>query len=209
MDERELKARYDRAARWYDLAEFAAERVLGLRRMRRRLAAGARGRVLEVAVGTGKNLRHYPPHVTLVALDLSEGMLARARRRAARHGVRVRFLVGDAARLPFPGGHFDTVVSSLTTCTFPDPVAALREMGRVCGPGGSILLLEHGRSDRGWIGRFQDRRAHKHARTLGCHWNREPHELARSAGLELIGHSRRFLGVLHLIRSRPGPVGTA
>jgi ubiquinone/menaquinone biosynthesis C-methylase UbiE len=62
----------------------------------------------------------------------------------------VSFLLADAESLPFSDSTFDVVVSSLSTCTFSDPVIALQEMGRVCGPKGQVLLLEHGRSDREW-----------------------------------------------------------
>jgi ubiquinone/menaquinone biosynthesis C-methylase UbiE len=92
----------------------------------------------------------------------------------------------------------------LSTCTFPDPIQALREMSRVCRRDGRILLVEHGRSDRGWAARYQDRRAEAHARMIGCHWNREPLELVRQAGLQVTRADRRFLGVFHSIEARPG-----
>ena len=94
---------------------------------------------------------------------------------------------------------FDTVVSSLTTCTFPNPVAALQDMARVCRTNGKILLLEHGRSNREWLGRLQDRRADRHAQQLGCHWNREPLKLVREAGLKVSNSQRLFFGVFHRI----------
>ncbi len=199
----ELRAAYDRFARWYDLSLAPLEwAVLG--RLRRRLLRRARGRVLEVAAGTGRNLPHYPPEVEeLVLVDLSPAMLARARPRARRVGLPVQMEVVDAQALPFPDGCFDTVVSTLATCTFPDPVAALKEMGRVCHPGGRILLLEHGRSRLPWLARWQDRTAPAHARHLGCHWNREPLELVQQAGLGLIDAERHALGIVHLIAARP------
>jgi len=95
------------------------------------------------------------------------------------------------------------VVSSLTTCTFPNPVAALQEMGRVCRPEGKILLLEHGRSDRAWLGRWQDERADRHAKQLGCHWNREPLELVREAGLKIVNAQRLFFGIFYQINAEP------
>lgn len=199
----ELRAAYDRFARWYDLSLAPLEWAL-LGRLRRRLLRRARGRVLEVAAGTGRNLPYYPPGIEeLVLMDLSPEMLARARRRAARLGRPVRFEVGDAQVLAFPDGSFDTVVSTLATCTFPDPVAALREMGRVCRPEGRILLLEHGRSDRPWLARWQDRTAPAHARHLGCYWNRQPLELVRRAGLRVVEAERRALGLIYLVEARP------
>ncbi|MFN3476299.1 MAG: class I SAM-dependent methyltransferase [Candidatus Methylomirabilales bacterium] len=73
------------------------------------------------------------------------------------------------------------MVDTLSLCTFPDPMAALREMARICRMDGRILLLEHGRSDREWLGRWQDCQADRHTKALGRRWNREPHELIRQA----------------------------
>jgi ubiquinone/menaquinone biosynthesis C-methylase UbiE len=203
VDTRQLRKKYRGFARWYDLAEGLPE-VLGLRRLRRRLLAQAKGRVLEVAAGTGKNFRWYPPGETAVAVDLSIDMLRRAQQRAEnlkrRHFL---FAVMDAGQLAFREDSFDCVVSTLSTCTFPDPVQALREMARVCRADGRILLVEHGRSDQAWAARYQDRRATAHAQLLGCHWNREPLDLVRQAGLRVNQADRRFLGVFHTIEARP------
>ena len=199
----ELSEKYDRFARWYDWVEGIPD-LLGLKRLRRRLMQQASGRVLEVAVGTGKNLPYYQRECRIIAVDLSREMLNIARKRAAKLSMNVSFLLADAEALPFSDGSFDTVVSSLSTCTFPDPVAALREMARVCRPEGHILLLEHGRSRREGLGRWQDRHADKFATQLGCHWNREPLKLVRQAGLNVNKARRTFFGVFHEIEAEPG-----
>lgn len=192
---RDLQGKWDSASRWYDLAVVPLE-LLIFRRLRSRLLSSAVGRVLEVAAGTGVNLGHYPAGVTIVSIDLSPAMLARARPRGAS-----KVVVMDAGRLAFRDGSFDTVVSTLGSCTFPDPVEALREMRRVCRPGGSILLLEHGRSTRPGLAAWQDRRAPKYAAHLGCWWNREPLENVRKAGLEPRVATRTFLGMVHVIQA--------
>ena len=198
----EISEKYDQFARWYDLIEGIPD-LLGVRRLRERLLRRASGKVLEVAVGTGKNLVYYPQGCRIAAVDVSSAMLDVGRTRAAKLSVNVSFSLADAAALPFPDKTFDTVVSSLTTCTFPNPVAALQEMTRVCRTDGKILLLEHGRSDREWIGRLQDRRAERHAKQLGCHWNREPQELARQAGFKILEAHRCFFGIFHVIEAMP------
>jgi ubiquinone/menaquinone biosynthesis C-methylase UbiE len=203
MERRELQASYNRAARWYDLAEALPE-LLGLQRLRRKLAGVVRGRVVEVACGTGKNFHFYPSGQQLIAVDLSLEMLKRARSRSRHLGLVAHFAVMDGEELPIRTQAADTVLSSLTLCTFPRPTRALREMARICRREGQILLLEHGRSDRPWLGQWQDRRAAPHARTLGCHWNREPLELVREAGLRVDQARRWFLGIFHLIVARPG-----
>jgi len=196
----EIRQRYNTLAPWYDLMEGALE-WLGLSRLRQRLLQRTSGAVLEIAAGTGKNLCYYPKSCRITAVDFSSAMLQIARRRADRLGLNGRFLVMDAEALAFRNGYFDTVLSSLALCTFPDPVRALQEMARVCRADGRILLLEHGRSDREWLGRWQDRRADRHVKALGCRWNREPLDLVRQAGLKPIAAQRIFLGIFHLIET--------
>jgi ubiquinone/menaquinone biosynthesis C-methylase UbiE len=191
----DLQRKWNRASRWYDLATVALE-ALVFRRLRSRLLKSSVGRVLEVAAGSGLNLAHYPGGLDITAVDLSPGMLIRARNRGARKAA-----VMDAQHLAFRDGSFDTVVSTLGTCTFPDPVEALREMRRVCRPGGRILLLEHGRSNRPGIATWQDRHAAKWAAHLGCWWNRDPLENVRKAGLEPHAATCGFLGMVQVIQA--------
>jgi ubiquinone/menaquinone biosynthesis C-methylase UbiE len=201
----EISEKYNRFARWYDRVEGIPD-LLGVSRLRRRLLKRASGKVLEVAVGTGRNLQFYPSDCQITTLDVSNEMLNVARERAAKLSMDISFFLGDAEALPFPDKSFDTVVSSLTTCTFPNPAAALREMRRVCKFEGKILLLEHGRSDREWLGRFQDRTADRFAKQLGCHWNRESLELVIKAGLKVVEGRRVFFGIFYQIEAIPRPV---
>jgi ubiquinone/menaquinone biosynthesis C-methylase UbiE len=200
---KEISRKYDRIARWYDWVEGVPD-LLGLSSLRWRLLRRLSGKVLEVAVGTGKNLQFYPRHCWIITLDVSNEMLNVARKRGAKLSMDVSFLLGDGETLPFPDKSFDTVVSSLTTCTFPNPLAALGEMRRVCKSEGKLLLLEHGRSDREWLARFQDRTADRLAKQLGCHWNREPLELVQKGNLKVKEAQRFFFGVFHQIEAEPG-----
>lgn len=198
MELREIREVYRRMAGCYDWAELPVEMAV-VSRLRRGLLSRARGRVLEVAAGTGRNLASYPRACRLAAADLSPAMLARARRRAARLGRPAMFAILDGQRLPFRDGAFDTVVTTLSTCTIPDPVGALRELSRVCRPGGAMLLLEHGRSDIGWLGRWQDRRAPSVERRTGCRWTQDPLAIVRRAGLSVRRAERSFLGIFHAL----------
>jgi len=200
---KQLSAKYDRFARWYDYVEGVLD-FLGVRRLRREVFSKASGKVLEVAVGTGKNLYCYRDTCQITAVDVSREMLKVARARAETLHIDVYFSLADVEALPFPNHRFDTVVSSLSTCTFPNPAAALREISRVCKRGGQVLLLEHGRSDCGWLGRWQDRQAAKIAKTFGCHWNREPLDLTTDAGLAVSNSRRSFFGIFHRIEAKPG-----
>lgn len=202
LSKSEVREIYDGIAPWFDLLEAVPER-LGVGRLRRRLLERARGAVLEVAVGTGRNLRHYPAGCRVTGIDLSRGMLEQAREAAGALGRPTPLVQADAERLPFPDDAFDTVVDSLTVCTYPDPVRALGEMARVCRPGGRLLLFEHGRSDRGWLARLQERWAEGHYRRSGCRWDRRPAEIVERAGLVVREAERTLLGVLHLVEAEP------
>jgi ubiquinone/menaquinone biosynthesis C-methylase UbiE len=206
MTTEEIQHQYNAFAPWYDVVEGLPE-LLGVRHLRRALLQRASGTTLEVAVGTGKSLRYYPPSCQLTAVDVSVAMLRIARQRAARLGLCATFHVMDAEHLAFPDQYFDTVVDTLALCTFPDPLAVLREMARTCKPEGRLLLLEHGRSDRDWLGKRQDRWAERHAKKLGCWWNREPLALVQQAGLRVIAARRTFFGIFHVMEARPA--GTA
>ena len=199
---KDLSAKYDRFAPWYDILEGVLG-FLGLRKLRQQVVSKASGKVLEVAAGTGRNFSYYRSDSQIFAIDLSKEMLKRARKRAAKLNTYVQFSLADAEALPFPDHSFDTVVSSLSTCTFPDPAKALQEMDRVSKPSGKILLVEHGRSDREWLGRWQDRHAEQFAKPFGCHWNREPLEVAKGVGLKVIRSKRSFFGIFHRIEGQP------
>jgi phosphatidylethanolamine/phosphatidyl-N-methylethanolamine N-methyltransferase len=99
--------------------------------------------VLEVGVGTGINLALYPEHCHLTGVDFSAAMLAKARERAAKHGVAVRLLEMDAAAMTFDDESFDVVYAPYVISVVPDPVQVVREMRRVCRPGGRIVILNH------------------------------------------------------------------
>lgn len=172
-------------------------------RFRARLFGSVHGRVLDVACGTGENFRYLPSDVDLTGIDVSRSSLAVAERRAARLGVEADLREMDAAALTFPDDCFDAVISALSTCTFPDPAAALDEMARVCRPDGRVLLLEHGRSTVGPVARFQDWRAHAHFETAGCRWNQEPVDVVDGTNLDVLGVERRLAGVLTALEVRP------
>jgi ubiquinone/menaquinone biosynthesis C-methylase UbiE len=199
----EIQQIYDAFAPQYRRVTWVNEHLFGVKWLRRRLLQQASGRILDVAAGTGENFSLFPESAEITAVDLSPGMLAEAERQAEAMGRVVKTAVMDAAALQFADASFDTVVSTLSTCTFANPVAVLQEMKRVCKPDGRILLLEHGRSRVGWIGRYQDRTAHSHFRQAGCRWNQEPQKIVRAAGLSILSHQRAFFGVFHAMVAAP------
>jgi ubiquinone/menaquinone biosynthesis C-methylase UbiE len=156
----------------YDAA-MSLQDMAGLRPQRLRATHAARGRVLEVGVGTGWNLRFYRNADEVVGVDPDPHMLARARGRLDEAPCPATLVEGDGQALPFDDASFDTVVSSLSLCTILDPAAALREIHRVLRPGGQLVFLEHTRSPRPRLARLQNRITPLWRRVAGgCHPNR-------------------------------------
>ena len=199
----ELRGIYDDFAPIYSRESFMVDYLFGLKKLRSFLMQNAAGKILDVACGTGENFTFFRAEDDITAVDLSPGMLSLARDRATRLGLRINFLVMDAEELEFPDGCFDVVLSALSTCTFPDPIAALQEMKRVVRKEGRILLLEHGRSSWEFFGKYQDRSAKRHFSNAGCRWNQEPIELIKRAGLKVLSHEDKVLGVFHAIVAVP------
>jgi len=170
----------------YDRSFKAAEEA-GLRELRRRVLAGAGGRVLELGAGTGLNLDLYPTEVEdLVLLEPDPHMAKRLRDTAEASPRPVSVTEAPAERLPFADASFDTVVSTLVLCTVPDPAAAMTELARVLEPGGRLLFLEHVRAEDPGLARWQDR-LEKPWRFLGdgCHCNRDTVAAIESSPLRL------------------------
>src|ERR687888_1878793 len=130
--------KYDRQMNFFDRLLFAGGREW--------VCGQPQGGVLEIGVGTGRNLPHYRDGVRLTGVELSPAMLEIARARARELGRDVDLRVGDAQALEFPDESFDTVVCTLALCTIPDDRRAVAEARRVLRPGGRLLLLEHVRS---------------------------------------------------------------
>ena len=196
----QLQGAYDEIAGEYEKRVWFDQYLLGVARRRKQLLSKAHGKILDVACGTGLNFPYFPETCELTAVDLSPRMLNEARRRAADLNLKIRIHAMDAEKLEFADGSFDTVTSTLSTCTFPDPIQALREMKRVCRMGGLILLLEHGHSNLRWLANFQDRNVLPHyQQSAGCRWNQDPLDLVKTAGLVIVDHKRFGLGMFHTI----------
>ena len=194
--------RYDRQAGLFDFWEAPIE-ALGFKRLRKRLWSEVHGaRILEVGVGTGKNLPYHPEGSRRVAVDLSPGMLRRAARKADRLGRDVDLVLADAQRLPFRDGAFDAAAATFVFCSVPDPVQGLREVRRVVRQDGSLHLLEHVRSRNPIAGRLMDWTNPLWVRVSGANINRDTVDNVQRAGFELDGVESRMFGILKLIRGK-------
>ena len=169
------------------------------------LGERAQGQVLEVAIGTGRNLPHYPADVAITAIELSPAMLAIARQRAADLGRAVDFREGDAERLPFADASFDTVVCAFSLCTIPSPAAALGEMRRVLRPGGRLLLVDHIGSAWPPIYALQWLVERPTIHSAGEHFTRRQLPLVKAAGFQVVESERLKAGSIERIHAvKPG-----
>lgn len=196
---RQLRS-WRRQAAKYDRMVGKAEKTM-LAGSREWVGARASGRVLEVAVGTGRSLPYYPAGVVVTGIDLSPEMLAIARARAAEQGVAVELLEGDAEALPFADAIFDTVVCALALCSIPRPDVAIAEMARVVVPGGSVVLVDHTRSDRALVYAGQWTIERFTIPFQGEHLTRRHRAEVEAAGLEVVEHERLRSGAVERIRA--------
>jgi ubiquinone/menaquinone biosynthesis C-methylase UbiE len=181
---------YDRWATRYDMSVSRP----WVDALRADLFGRARGDVLELGVGTGATFAHYPANLaSLTGLDISEGMLALARPKAAALPFPVTLRVEDFQTLPFPAASVDTVASGLALCGIPDPGRLFAEIRRVLRPGGQLLALEHIRPPGPVLGPLSDLADPVYHHFVGCQLNRRTPDLLRSAGYTVTILNRRFL----------------
>lgn len=161
-----------------------------------------KGSVLEVGVGTGLSLPHYGRHLQVSGIDISPDMLNKARERAAKNGLDnvTDLREMDAGKLEFPDEEFDTVVAMYVMTVVPDPEQVMRELERVCAPGGEVILVNHFSQEDGVRG-FIERLFAPLASTLGWRPVFPIDRVLGSGGLRLTDRrSLRPLGLFTMLR---------
>jgi ubiquinone/menaquinone biosynthesis C-methylase UbiE len=194
---RQYAPRYDQQTAWYDRVLLGDGRAWA--------CAQSRGAVLEVAIGTGRNLPYYPRDRRLTGIDLIPAMLTLARDRARDLGVAAALLVADAQALPFTAASFDSVVCTLGLNAIPDDRAAIAEMYRVLRPGGRLVLVGHVaspyrpvRAAQRWVERWL-------LPLAGDHQTRQPLLLLRTAGFVIDRDQRSRMGIIQRLgATKPG-----
>ncbi|KAI2793175.1 hypothetical protein POX_b03225 [Penicillium oxalicum] len=221
----DVSDRYNATARTFDAEVELSEKAMRMGPKRADLVRMARGDVLEVSCGTGRNLEYYELGErrgvdaegkstvrgcrSLTLVDLSPQMVAIAEekfRQLRPDFTRVQFRAQDAATVTVekPDRYYDTIVQTMGLCSMPDPVATLRHLGAITEPArGRILLLEHGRSHYDWLNRILDNLAPSHADRHGCWWNRDIGAIVRESGLEVVEEKRWHFGTTWKYVLRP------
>lgn len=195
-----IRRRYNRNAVFYDSMDRMIREA-----WRRRVIGKAAGNVLEVGVGTGKNLSYYNPAICtkVTGIDFSPGMLAKARPRAEQAPVAVELMEMDAQAMDFADGTFDAVVSTCVFCSVPDPISSLREVKRVCKRDGKILFLEHMRVDWPIVRMLIDVMNPVSVGLMGININRRTVENIEKAGLTLLKVENLMGPLLRYIEAGP------
>jgi ubiquinone/menaquinone biosynthesis C-methylase UbiE len=187
MDEltNKIRRRYDRISFIYDMMEKPME-AMALKVWRIDLMKELRGKVLEVGVGTGKNIEFYPDGLDVTAIDFSERMLRKAREKAVKYNKIVDLRLMDVQNMDLADDTFDTAFTTCVFCSVPDPVKGLKEMKRVTKKEGKIILIEHVRSENKVIGTLMDIFNPVVVNLYGANINRRTADNVKKAGFNKI-----------------------
>jgi ubiquinone/menaquinone biosynthesis C-methylase UbiE len=196
-----LRRRWDRMSGSYDGSMTRADRRF-FGDTRQWVCGQATGDVLEVAIGTGLNLPHYPAGARLTGVEFSPGMLALAHRRAADLGRAVDLRQGDAQALDLPDAAYDTVVCTFALCAIPDDRKALAEMDRVLRPGGLLLLADHVAAGPWPLRAAQWLVERVSVPLAGEYWRRRPIRDVEAMGYTVERHDRFRLGIVERLAAR-------
>lgn len=194
----DVRERYDRSSRTYNLITFGEDLRQG--DAKRQLYGCARGRTIFVAVGTGNDIKCFPPELDVVGLDISPRMLERARPHAERYQGRIELRLMDVQQLEYPDNSFDTALTACTFCSVPDPVRGLRELYRVLKPGGQLLMFEHVRSNVPMVGLMLDALTYI-SRLMGPDLNRDTAANVRCAGFQIQREQNVYFDIVRTIEA--------
>lgn len=190
--------KWDDAARFFDIMNRGIELRFGEKK--RKWFSRASGRTLLVAVGTGLDFQYFDPEQTVVGIDISARMLEKANEKLHDIASRILLVRADVQMLGFADDSFDSVVTSCTFCSVPDPVSGLRELRRVLKPGGKMLMFEHVRSDIFWMGPMMDLLT-RLSRKFGPDLNRRTGENIIRAGFKITREQNIYLDMVKLFEA--------
>ncbi|HEY8157478.1 MAG TPA: class I SAM-dependent methyltransferase [Methylobacter sp.] len=197
-----IRKRYDRIAPYFEGMEAVMEGLF-FRSWRKKLWAKVEGHhILEVGVGTGKNFDYYPKDARITAIDFSEQMLKQAVRKRDRKNVKVDLELMDVQSLCFADNSFDTVICSFVFCSVPSAVKGLKEVYRVCKPGGQVLLLEHVISSNPVLAAFMNLLNPVVVSLVGANINRNTVKNVKACAFTSVHVDDRSSDIIKLIEAR-------
>lgn len=199
MDRQSLIKKFDKQAEKYDKRRKNDQ----LYRFRERIFQEAKGRVLEVAIGSGLNYPFYSRDIELTGVDFSYEMLKKAELAAKDYPFQTTFIQKDVERLDFNENSFDTIISSTSFCAYQEPVDVLNQFQKWCKSGGRILMLEHGISTNKLLAGMQKIVDPLALRIVGCHQNRNISAIVERSDVKLVREERYMAGSLYLIWAGP------
>lgn len=176
-----IRNRYNRVAKVYDLLEGPMEKM-ALGKWRKSVFEDLKGKVLEIGVGTGKNIEYYHDDIEVTAIDFSPNMLGKAKKRAKELNKQVDCKEMDAQEMDFSDNTFDYVVATCVFCSVPDPVKGFQEIRRVLKSGGKVILIEHVKSERRVVGLLMDLINPLTVNLYGANINRKTEENIKVSG---------------------------
>ena len=196
-----IRKRYDRLAPFFDLLEAPMEGLF-FRQWRKRLWTKATGHhILEVGVGTGKNFASYPKDARITAIDFSPKMLLQAEQTKSRKNIQVELALMDVQSLSYADNSFDTVIGSFVFCSVPLPIKGLKELHRVCKPGGQVLMLEHVLSSNPILSRLMKLLNPVVVKLFGANINRDTVKYVKACGFSSVRIDEHSSDILKLIEA--------
>ncbi|SDJ79059.1 class I SAM-dependent methyltransferase [Sediminibacillus albus] len=199
MDRQSLIKKFDKQAKKYNKRRKYDQAY----KFRQRIFQEAKGKVLEVAIGSGLNFPFYNRDIELTGLDFSQEMLKSAQHAAKDYPFKTTLIQKDVETVEFNENSFDTIISSASLCAYQEPVNVLNSFQKWCKPEGKILMMEHGVSTNkslAWLQKSLDPLALK---VVGCHQNRNISSIVKESKLKPIREERYLAGYLYLIWAKP------
>jgi len=191
-------AKWNKAAKCLEAGKRGEETRYGV--FKRHLFQKAKGKTLLVAAGTGVDFKYFPAGIELTAIDFSPVMLEMAKEKVIECAAPLTLLEADVTDLDFPDRHFDTVVTSCTFCSVPDPIKGLKELHRVLKDDGAMLMFEHVRPSNFYLGFAMDV-MNPVARKMGPDINRRTADNVRAAGFRLTREYNVYLDMVKLFEA--------
>ena len=200
-DTETIKNRYNRIAPFYDALEYFMEKTV-FGDLREQIWQKVNGQtVLEAGVGTVKNFPFYPENKNITAIDFSDRMLVRAKHKRIDNQLTVDLQLMDVESLNFPDNSFDTIIATFLFCSVPRPITGLRELHRVCKPGGQVLLLEHVLSENPLLAGIMKFLNPLVAKLVGANIDRETVKSVQSIGFQRVHVDSVSGGIVKLIEA--------